>query len=423
VQWRGSALVRLVKVLNVLLMLVGLGFGLMRHDWMVAMRVGVGIPLLLLMLVWTMVVTPALALMNTPANARLVPRMRKRMVELTAAGWLLSGAFGLLTPFWQATPLIVLWVMSMSGARAGNRVGTVLVIFAAMSGSVLDRLPASAREFCMSAPGILIFCLLVAAYGAWSIRTVLPNGGDRHFAKRKRQVEIIERLQSMGRKPSKADGKPIANPYTFVLRRAINARQSSSLMLLGFGPGAHWTAMLPLCAMILVGGFGLHPLFGLKGSADSSVAGWILLRLAPGLPNGRKWNRSFGAALVRNGLAVSMLTVLTTVALALLDGAGQFELISLTALSATLVMPGIAWMLRDYSREHKQRPVSSFGKLVRVVPAALALLVGLVAMLGLQISIGAMAWVLLAAASNVLGALTALWRWRTMISAPPAFAS
>jgi hypothetical protein len=374
------------------------------------------------------------------------------MVELTAAGWLLSGAFGLLTPFWQATPLIVLWVMSMSGARAGNRVGTVLVIFAAMSGSVLDRLPASAREFCMSAPGILIFCLLVAAYGAWSIRTVLPNGGDRHFAKRKRQVEIIERLQSMGRKPSKADGKPIANPYTFVLRRAINARQSSSLMLLGFGPGAHWTAMLPLCAMILVGGFGLHLLFGLKGSADSSVAGWILLlvfmvivqvayfggwkrliatgrneaallRLAPGLPNGRTWNRSFGAALVRNGLAVSMLTVLTTVALALLDGAGQFELISLTALSATLVMPGIAWMLRDYSRDHKQRPVSSFGKLVRVVPAALALLVGLVAMLGLQISIGAMAWVLLAAASNVLGALTALWRWRTMISAPPAFAS
>jgi hypothetical protein len=109
---------------------------------------------------------------------------------------------------------------------------------------------------------------------------------------------------------------------------------------------------------------------------------------------------------------------LTTIVIALIDGASGDELISLASLASTLVMPGIAWMLRDQSRKREELTLSLFGFLFWVAPAVIA---GLIAMLGLQMAIGSLAWVLLAAASNVIGALAALYYWRAMVAAPAAF--
>jgi hypothetical protein len=446
-QWKRPSFVRSLKILAALLAIVGLGIGVVRQDWIIAARVGLGIPMLLLQLIWAIIVTPGLAMMNTPSNARLVPRMRQRMVEMTAGGWLFAGICCLLTPFWFATPLVVLWVISMSGGRSGSRIASFMVVVAAMWGTIVKNLPPPVLAFVESAPGTAVLCVLVAAYGAWTIRAVLPNGGDKHFIRRKRQVEIIERFQSMGRKQTNADRKSVFSPYGFALRHAIKSRKASSLMLHGLGPAAHWSAMLPFCAVILVAGIGVHFLFGAARPEESSVAGWVLLltlvvivqgaffskwkslvatarneaallRLVPLYANAGKWNRSFGAALVRNALAFSALSTLTTIVIALIDGASGDELISLASLASTLVMPGIAWMLRDQSRKREELTLSLFGFLFWVAPAVIA---GLIAMLGLQMAIGSLAWVLLAAASNVIGALAALYYWRAMVAAPAAF--
>jgi hypothetical protein len=234
-----------------------------------------------------------------------------------------------------------------------------------------------------------------------------------------------------------------------VLRRAISARKPGALMMLGLGPSAHWTSRLPLCAMILVFGVGLRVLLVLANdSSDASfgMAGWVLMltlvvifqlgffgqwkgviaaagnelaviKLAALRPDARKWNRSFAKALVANELAFCGMLAATTILLALLNGADRDMLISMAALSTTLVMPGIAWVLRDYSVEHEWR--SSARGLLLAVPAAVVALAGLVAMLGLQIAIGAWAWVLLSAASNLIGALVAAWRWKKMAIVAP----
>jgi hypothetical protein len=450
VQRNHPAVVPLMKLLAGLVALIGVCVGVIQHEWTIAVRIGLGIPMLLMLLVWTMVVTPVLALMNTPANARLVPRLRRRMVEMTAAGWVLAAAFCLLTPFWPATPVIVLWVMSMAGGRSGSRIASAMVVVAALWSPIVNSLPEPVITFATSVPGTFVFCVMVALFGAWTIRTVLPHGGDKHFSQRKRQVEIIERFQSMGRKHAPAGRERRANLYGWALRRAIKGRHPGSLMLLGLGPNTHWTAMLPICGMILVAGFGAHLLFGFSGGEESSVGGWVLLLtlvtivqlgffsywkglmakarneaalllIAPLYPGARNWKSSVGGVLVRNALALCSMVTLTTVLLALLDGARIDELISLAALSCTLVMPGIAWMLRNYSRDYISKQLSLFGLLIRVFPAALILLAGLVGMLGLQMKIGALAWVLLAAASNVIGALAAAYYWRVAMAAPAGF--
>jgi hypothetical protein len=450
VQWQRMWFVRSLCVLAGLLAFIGVGIGAASDDWVIALRVGVGVPMLLLQLIWAIIVIPGLAMMNTPANARLVPRIRRRMVELTVGGWIAAGVCCLLTPIWFATPLVVLWVMSMSGGRSGSRTASVMVVIAAMWGTIIHNLPPPVVEFAESAPGTAVFCALVAAYGAWMIRAVLPNGGDRHFSQRKRQTEVIKRFQSMGRKQPGPDRQRIFSPYGFVLQRAIKVRKASTLILLGLGQGTHWTGALSFCAVILVAGAGAHLLFGAPRHGESSAAGWVLLltvvlivqgaffgswkalvasarneaallKLVPLCANARTWNRSFGAALVRNALAYSALAILTTIAIALFDGVSADELLSLCAVASIIVMPGVAWMLRDQSRESEERTLSTVDLLIRVLPATFVAMAGLVAMLGLQAKIGALAWVLLAAASNTIGALAALYYWREMMAAPAGF--
>lgn len=428
--------------------LVGAGAAFVRQDWLLGVRVGVAICVIVLQLLWTVHLAPGFELMNTPVNARLVPRMRRRMVEMTAAGWLVTGLCATLFPIWQVAPAVVLYMISIALGRSGNQFAGFLVIATAMSGTLLRELPPAVLAFLMSAQGFVCASVVVALFGAWAIRQMLPAGGDRHFSQRKAKVEAIERLESMGRKTADSAPKRMSSLYGFALRQAIRSRRPLRLMLHVLGPTAMVLVMLPTWIVLVLLGVGTHLLmqkYGVIGKDESwpmfawacflmitwvlqlaAITGWRtlmngarteqgLLRLAARSPSSGEWNRTLAAALagqVASGVGMGAAAVLVLGLLTGLDRDGMFCAVSLASM---LLMPGIASVLLDYSREQQvwSLPQGLLAFALAVVVLALHL--------ALVPSVGALSWVLLTAYSNVLGALLAAYRWKKMQAAPVAF--
>ena len=126
---------------------------------------------------------------DTPASARLVPRLRMRSMQLVGACWIvftllitlaLGGAFGH-RALWAATAAT--WLLGGAMARVGLRYGTVLMIVPFL----LMLLPSAARiaaqEFAATAAGAAA-CGLWIVLVAWFGKRALFPSGDRHFGQR-----------------------------------------------------------------------------------------------------------------------------------------------------------------------------------------------------------------------------------------------
>jgi hypothetical protein len=290
--------------------------------------------------------------------------------------------------------------------------------------------------------------LAVVLYGAWVIGRIFPAGGDRHYGQRKHQTEAIERLQSMGRQRPQAVPRRTASLYGFALRRDIASRDPARLMLHAIGPSSQWNLLVPFWSMLLLVGVGARLLLQRVGVLDANgplpLVAWVflltvvlaveagsfrywkaliekstkeqaLLRLAGRSPSSCDWNRTFARTLVRQVLSSAGITAAIVVALGLLTCVQRDGLICLASLATALVMPGVAGVLLDYSRE--QPSWSAPQSLLRLAIAFVAIVAAIV----LQFAIGPLAWILLTATSNVIGALVAARRWRMMLAAPVAF--
>jgi hypothetical protein len=434
------------------LMLAGSAvFGLVSHDWEDAARVAVGLSVVVLIFMWAMFFVPSVALMNTPANARLVPRMHRRLVEMMVAGWVLSAAAGAGVLDWHAAPLVALYMIGMSTARGGvQTIGGGMVALSVTWRLVSQILPASLVQFLTTLPGFLCSCLALALLGAYAIRLILPAGGEGHYRRRQRQAATIVRLESMGRVDSSYVPKRSLSLYAIALRNACRSGDPRRLLLHAAGPGGHWTSAAFAAGVMLAVAVVVKVLLVAFASAETqeTVAqlGWTfplvlllihfsiveqckmrinsakneeaLLRLAARGPATGELNRVLATGLVRNTLSSWFVVAGAVMIVTAMSGASLFILGIEASLCAVGLMPSVAWILRDYARQ------DNGGSIVRFVLAVVAVVI-LVVAVGVAFAyiraVGAPVALLLALSSNVVGGAFAVTRWKKMLAAPVAF--
>lgn len=396
------------------------------------------------MLYWLDLVAGAVR-QDTPANARLVPRLRVRAMQLVGAFWImftlsimlaLGQGFGH-PALWGAAAAA--WLLGGAMVRVGLQYG-MLLMFASFMVLLLPH-PAILlmQELAATAAGTAVCGLWIVLLGWFGKRALFP-GGDRHFDQRAAVEKGVRQAQ----------GTHTANTrsslYAMELGRVSRDRNSAGeLVLHALGPGAHWSVsakMLALLAAVLiagrvlieataadsrtlapfVGGFIIMPLLltfaaipqRIVGRAGASVGEQALLRLAPVVPRAGQYNREIAGALLRRALGE---WAIVTVALVAVTGAvnAHPDISLLQFAVCCLAMPLMTVVLRDYAREPALRMSYMYLAAIYLVLSAGA---AYFAMLRTSV-------VPVTVVSIVLGlgatALLAASRRRKMIAAPVAF--
>lgn len=408
------------------------------------------VPGVVLTLFWVMVFAPSAALLNTPANARLVPRMHRRLVELMIAGWVVQTvSLVILLGTWRAIPLVASWLIGMSMTRGGRRIGAVLILPGPMWGVVQRVLPAELLAFLVSTPGFVLEMLVLAMAGAWAIRAMLPNGGEGHVAQRAGQAAAIQRLE-LGRRQEVAATPLFARSvYPFLLRRDCRARSASRLLMHVLGPAGHWSmSWAPLLGLLAMGVVAkvllatvatdeVLEMVAAQGWMFATLVGFLLgmssgqftlrigrtraeqglVRLAPLIGPRAGLNRMLAAGLLRNALLNWAANSAFVMAITVLFGASGEILVMQAALCCVAGLPSIAGLLRDFARDDSTAWFAMLGW--PLLGGAVCVPLALAGDRWLHVPM----WPLLALAACTLSAALVGWRWRRMVGAPVAFPS
>lgn len=339
-----------------------------------------------LLMDWAWRFMPGAVKLASPANAQLVPRMRRRLVELS---WLLCclGVAGIASaPYTDASQLgtwlfwVVVLVAGSGLGAAGHRAGSTTAMMAALCVVLVDRLPAGLTAL-LSHPLAVVLALPVYAGILYlAVRAMFPQGGERHWdmlARRKRWTAaatgnrdpLTERLAAAYTKGG----------YATTLRRDSARRDARGLVLHALGPAHHLKETLLSLGLIAAVVFALGVYTTWR--VDAGIApdlGWLfacmllvvpllfcarlgrlsadlaaeqaLVRLAPAMPaSAAGFNRHLGRALLLQALAAWGLGAAGAVLLAALGGAGPASLLR-TASLACLILPVVAVPLRDHAR-------------------------------------------------------------------------
>ncbi|GAB3426777.1 hypothetical protein NX773_20605 [Massilia solisilvae] len=389
---------------------------------------------------------PGAVLLNTPANARLVPGMRRRLVEMTAAGWLLGSVLVAGLAGWLSlAPLVMMYLIGLSLMRAGHQWGIALFLPATMFGGIQRSLSPDMLGILASNAGFVCEMLLLALVAAYALGQLYPKGGDRHFGGRRGQEMAIER--SLRKVAQPVTPALPGRVFSWGLRRDCRRRRMLSLILHVLGPSAHWSAGLIMGLLVLAVGIGVKAtiVFWASGAVIASVGGaglqllaaltmaqaavaeqivarigaarteQALFRLAPASPPAAAFNRLLGAALASRVL-LNLLTLASVIAIvAALMGTPAEVAVSLAAVCSMAGLPLVGIVLGDYARNRgAYEPGVALSFLLISAPAVLAAFAAW--------HWGGLAfWPSLLVASNALGALFAAWRWKRMRKAPVAF--
>lgn len=344
-------------------------------------------PFGILLFAWGSGFASGAARLNTPANAKLVPRMRERLAELAFASWFLCLAAIALCPFGDTQTLAyaLAWIgtfsLGIGLSAAGHGAGTVLILVAVFMPYTDEVAPwvlaaASSRLF------LAAVLVLLGLVGLAAVRAMFPEGGERHWRMKARR-DHWTRQQSPGDTASPKDGIPsLARWYPATLRRDCVRRDPRTLMLHVLGPSVHYGTLLVGVAGMLVLGLVVIALarigFMRDGPGLASGIGWLmastilflpmfqayrptpllrataaeqsLLRLAPSMPaTAPALNRQLGRGLLARALAGWALASLAAFSLAWLSGASQAAL-AWQAVICCLALPMMAVSLRNHAR-------------------------------------------------------------------------
>lgn len=382
---------------------------------------------------------------DTPANARLVPRLRIRAMQLVGLVWILftllitlalSDGFGH-PALWGAAASA--WLLGASMVRVGLQHG-MLLMFVSFGVLLLPRPAMLMLQELAATPAGSAVCGLWIVFLAWFGKRALFPSGDRHFDQRSAVDKGVRQAQ----------GTHAANPrsslYTMELGRVSRTRSSAGeLVLHALGPGAHWSVsaqMLALLAAALiagrvlieatatditkvapfVGGFIIIPLLftfaaipqRMAGRAAASAGEQALLRLAPVVARSAQYNREMAAALLRRALGE---WAIVTVALVAVTGAvnAHADLTLLQFAVCCLAMPLMTIVLRDYAREPALRTSTMYLAAIYLVVSAGAAYLAMVRTSALPVTV---ACIVVGAGAT---ALLAASRRRKMIAAPVVF--
>lgn len=396
---------------------------------------------------WMWRFLPGAVKLNSPANAWLVPRMRRRLVELSCLVWFAAIVAIALGPYANRgslgiwLPWIVVGTIGVGLGVAGHRAGGPIILAACIGSAVLGKLPAEVHVF-LSRPSSLALGLL--AYAALIVvvaRQMFPQGGERHW-------EMVAQRARVASKPEllldKKAGKHTEKWYAASLRRACGQRDSRKLMLHALGPAHHLGEQLAALGMLSAVLVAVGILTTVRADAEVLAGiGWILactllsipfaanvrmtrlantypdegalVRLAPAMPGSAPaFNRQLGRALLRQALVVWGLASAAAVLLPALGGAGLPALLR-QACICCLLLPLVAGVLRDYAVRAPRaalRPV-----LLLAVSVPLSVGIGFLARTALGVPVMPVA----AVASIAFAAWSIVRKLRAMDALPFAF--
>lgn len=348
---------------------------------------------------WTWRFMPGAVKLNSPSNAKLVPGMRRRLVELACVAWIVplvgialipnpdGGSLGL----WLL--LVVVVTLGSALTTAGHRAGTAFIYAACFGPLFVGQLPQEVGDMLSRPPLMALALLLYAGLGVAAVRDMLPEGGERHWRLEARRARVFDPAGKRDVLIDKVAGKHTQGWYAASLRRACERRDRRRLVLHALGPAHHlgelvvalgllsftlvafailsfWRVekevlagigwLLP-CALLAVPFATSLRLNGLAGTYPGEGA---LVRLAPAMPGpARSFNRHLGRALLLQACKGWALGAAGVLLLTALGGADLPTLVRQVGICC-LALPLVAAPLRNHAR---RAPSSA------VIPAALLL--------------------------------------------------
>lgn len=341
-----------------------------------------------LMAGWMMYFVPGAVKLNTPFSARLVPRMRRRLMELTTLAWVVATASAtLLSLDTRMAPAFVFlgtgsWIaaygLGLSGHRAAGAVQCALIFPIIFNSS----LPPGVVDALRSGTGLAVATLLMLALAAFSLQAMFMNGGERHYAACEARTLQSERMSAAGQFRERKERKFGAALYRRVLRRDCRDRDAGRLLGHLLGAQNHWVyraLMLgSLVALVACALLGLRLFGGADTQQMVAATGWlfasallvvplfdserrnvrlkdtaaeqVLFRLAPAMPGtAPAFNRKVNATLLRGALLEWAMLAGTVLLLSALTGASASSMF-MQACFCCLALPLAGANLRDHAR-------------------------------------------------------------------------
>jgi hypothetical protein len=401
-----------------------------------------------LALIWMVQFLPASVLMNSAPNARLVPRQRRRLMQMGAGSWVLIAAgMTFACGSWRFFPLIAVYLLGMALLRTGMRQAVVLIILASNWPMMTRRLlPAELVAAMTSTAGLVIESVVLVLLSAWALLRLYPAGGDRHLEGHARQAATIKRYESRDMSSRQGASWSSRLAYGPALRRDCHKRRPATMLMHALGPAGHWTAWVAGAAIILAVGLALRlvPLmfgrpvaygasdwmlgFGMSASTfmvmfSTAHLGYqlrktggeqALLRLTPLAGNTALLNRRLAAGLLKSGLGSwGMLVGVILLSAWLIGADGEIlaRYVGFCCLGGQLAMTGL---LGD--RGHSI-PTYDWARFIK-----LALQAGCNLAIAFALSrLGGVFGVWLALIGAIGAVLVLALGWRNMLASAPAF--
>ncbi|VXB45792.1 hypothetical protein [Massilia sp. 9I] len=404
----------------------------------------------ILLLNWGWRFMPGAVKLNSPANAKLVPQMRARLVELSCIVCI-AGIAGIASaPHADSTLLVgalfwtVLITLGTGLAAAGHPAGSPIVTAGMFCAVFAGKLTATLSSV-LSHPIVILLSLpLYAGAIVVAVRAMFPQGGERHWnmeARRARWGDAAGKRDPFVERVAAVHTK---GWYAASLRRDCVRRDGRRLLLHALGPKHHLGEMAVATCLLAVVLAVLGIFMGWKAGLDTVRGiGWLfaalllfvplshslrlgqlagshpaeqsLARLAPAAPaSSAAFNRQLGRSLLLRALAGWLMASSLGLLLMALGGAGASTLLLLAGVCC-LALPMVALPLRDHAARRKQSGIVGILLVLLSFASCLVLATMTGRIMGLPVMLVA---VFLGIAVTVLAVVRGL---RTMEAAPCAF--
>ena len=462
--WRAAAAQREAQGVRVLAMALGaagscavifIAVGAVNGglDALQALRLLAGFAMLVLVLVWTFLFVPGSIRMNSPVNAWLLPRQRRRMLQMTMAYWLFASvgmAFGLGT--WIALPAVALSVLGLALLTAGNKhVVFVLVVGGNWPWLAHVVLPPAWADAATGRVAALVLGIVVVPIAVWALHWLYPARGDAYLARRADQIKRLGRFDQCGDEKQPVPEGPAAMgnlPFYFVALRCDLKRADPAAMLMhALGPAAHWSAWIGGLVTVLFMGAVARLVFIWSHAASlQPLIGWMttvgpallaltiafstaqygqqmrrthgeqaLLRLTPLAGDAALLNRRLAGRVLRQALGCWAVLTVVVLGVSLLLEAGPdapLRQLGLCSLAGQVAMMGL---LGDYANG-----TGGWHLMLGLRAGALAAVQAFLAV-GLGQLTGTSPWPWLIEISLAVCIVLLRLDWKRMLAAPPAF--
>jgi hypothetical protein len=418
-----------------------------------ALRLMTAVAFMALGFIWTFLFVPGAIRMNSPINAWLLPRQRRRLLEMTAAYWLvatLGVTYGL--GDWVVLPLVASGVLGLTLMMAGNKyVPYMLMLGGNGPWLVHVVLPAAWAERTTASAAIWTLNILILPAAVWGLRWLYPAGGDAYLERRADQIKRLNhfafRTEERQPVPEGVVQQGNLSFYRVALRYERFRADPGTMLMHALGPTAHWTAWIGAIAAILLLGVGGRILLaathtpavdsfahGVVGVAPGLLALLIafstaqygqqlrrtrgeqaLLRLTPLAGNAALLNRRLATRLLRQALSIWVLLTVAVMSASLWFDTSVDTLLRQLGLCCVAGQAAMMGLLGDYASERGGWSIAL------ALRAGADVLVQALVAVGLGKLTGTTAWPWLIEISLAVCAVQLRLDWKRMLAAPPAF--